>query len=440
MSALTPLQRYLLNPAEATHALLERLRDAFAATAPWVIDGLGDVHRDRSLTATSRTNWPLQRRLTRDARFVAILAPPDADRARAEVLWSNLVALLRPWGQRGPIFGQPHLKELRVPLVERGIGHRPLGSALRAARPRRASGRVGLAGLPNSDDTPGAADPVGSPQPPAERSALLVPSGSRSKPGTTSTRSERYSVGRDTWESTEHAAVQVLARPATGRRVARCLRAAEAVRKGRSASIVARALDLLSPRAQSATRNMIDLSAAQDVRLILNKAASPLYEVLVRYAVASGATDGKARRVLRGRAHGIASAFAVFTGRNLLARRRLRHLSHVMTQRRMGRGDLLSVPELAVIAHLPTDRAVPGLARAGARSWPPPPRIPTAGKLLGDFDAGILRPVALGVVEARYHVHVMGATGTGKSTLLTNLIVDDVAAGRGWSPSTPRVI
>jgi hypothetical protein len=239
-------------------------------------------------------------------------------------------------------------------------------------------------------------------------------------------------------EATEHAAVQVLARPATGRRVARCLRAAEAVRKGRSASIVARALDLLSPRAQPASRNIIDLTAAADVRLILNKAASPLYEVLVRYAVASEATDKKVRRVLRGRAHGIASAFAVFTGRNRFARRRLRHLARVMTQRRMGRGDLLSVPELAVIAHLPTDRAVPGLARAGARSSPPPPQIPMAGKLLGDSDAGIRRPVALGVAEARYHVHVMGATGTGKSTLLTNLILDDVAASRGVVAIDPK--
>ncbi len=46
-------------------------------------------------------------------------------------------------------------------------------------------------------------------------------------------------------------------------------------------------------------------------------------------------------------------------------------------------------------------------------------------------DAGAARPVALAVADARQHAHVLGGTGTGKSTLLANLVLQDVAAGRG---------
>src|SRR5207302_1911885 len=113
--------------------------------------------------------------------------------------------------------------------------------------------------------------------------------------------------------------------------------------------------------------------------------------------------------------------------------------ARAVARRRMGCGDLLSVPELAAIAHLPIDRAVSGLARAGARSVLPPPSILAAGKLLGDSDAGgARRPVALGVEDSRYHMHVIGATGTGKSTLFTNLVLDDIAAERGVVAIDPK--
>lgn len=61
-----------------------------------------------------------------------------------------------------------------------------------------------------------------------------------------------------------------------------------------------------------------------------------------------------------------------------------------------------------------------------------------AGKPLGDSDAGPPRPVALAVGDARHHLHVVGATGTGKSTLLTNLILADAAAGRGVAVLDPK--
>ena len=64
--------------------------------------------------------------------------------------------------------------------------------------------------------------------------------------------------------------------------------------------------------------------------------------------------------------------------------------------------------------------------------------MPKEGRILGDAEIGHPRPVALAVADGRYHVHVMGATGTGKSTLLTNLVLNDVAAGRGVVAIDPK--
>ena len=99
--------------------------------------------------------------------------------------------------------------------------------------------------------------------------------------------------------------------------------------------------------------------------------------------------------MVEGRAHAVASAFAAFSGHNHYRRRRLRHPAAAITTRRLRRGDVLSVPELAALAHLPVDEHVPGLLRAGAAAVAPPPHTPAPGpgvKPLGDSDATPDRP------------------------------------------------
>jgi RecA/RadA recombinase len=46
--------------------------------------------------------------------------------------------------------------------------------------------------------------------------------------------------------------------------------------------------------------------------------------------------------------------------------------------------------------------------------------------------------VGLGVAEARHHVHVLGPTGTGKSTLLLRMVLAEAAAGRGVAVVDPH--
>ena len=242
----------------------------------------------------------------------------------------------------------------------------------------------------------------------------------------------RAVVGAGTCDPSEAAAVQIVLRPLSRRAASRSLRAARDIRNGRPTNALGRALDLLSPPRPTSAGT--DPAVAGDVRAILDKAGERLWEGVVRYGVATQARDRASRRRLRGRAHGLAAAFAGVGGRNRLVRCRSRGAARCLRSRALTRGDLFSTSEVAALAHLPLDPIVPALARAGARSVAPPPTIsrePLAGRVVGVSDAGPRRPVVLRTADARYHLHVVGATGSGKSTLLKGLVLQDAAAGRG---------
>jgi hypothetical protein len=171
-----------------------------------------------------------------------------------------------------------------------------------------------------------------------------------------------------------------------------------------------------------------------DVRAILSKATSPLWACTLRVAVLSDDSEQA-----RGRIHGLAGAFAVFEGRNGFRRRRCHGPRRAIAGRHTGRPVLLSVPELAQIATVPAAGAVAGLDRAGAKTAAPSRLLLSTGKVLGRADhTGVSRPVAIATEDARHHLHVVGETGTGKSTLLANLVLQDAEAGRAAVVIDPR--
>jgi hypothetical protein len=185
---------------------------------------------------------------------------------------------------------------------------------------------------------------------------------------------------------------------------------------------------------------------------VLTKTAGPHWEVALRYAVVhtAASTGGTTpswtsllrlrlaepdpiRRRLIALAHAISSAYAVYAGANRLRPLPMDNPGRVLADRRLHRGFLLATTELAALAGLPTDLAVPGLDRARAKTVPAPIAVPGGGrgtKVLGRAAVGG-HSVALPVVDARHHLHVLGSTGVGKSTLLAHLVLDDIHAGRG---------
>ncbi|NUS56310.1 MAG: DUF87 domain-containing protein, partial [Streptomycetaceae bacterium] len=411
-----------------------------------------------ALFARARYRRRVHERFTREARLITVMAAPKVDADGAHALWSHLLVLLRP-ARRRLLAGQPHLgfeygwtrAGLKISIWVPGVV--PPGMIERAI----ASAWPGAA----TDTQPAAEAPL-LPASATATGGRLRLARTELLPIETSHHDDplRPLLGACAGLSgAEHTAVQILARPVTGRRSRRARRQLTALRTGRTASPIARVLDTVTPGAnRNASRTPArmpgvpaDPTKTAELRAASAKVAGGLWDVRVHYAAATtgeGET-GKSPR-LRGRAHAIASAFSMFTGQNWFARKKLASPVAVVNSRRFtGRGSLLGVAELAAIAHLPTDAAAPGVERAGARTAVPPPGIltPTGPdadasvppvKPLGVSESANPRPVGLAVADARQHVHILGATGSGKSTLMTHMILDDVQAGRGVVVIDPK--
>jgi hypothetical protein len=67
-----------------------------------------------------------------------------------------------------------------------------------------------------------------------------------------------------------------------------------------------------------------------------------------------------------------------------------------------------------------------------------PARAARGGRVLGLTATGVGVPVTLSIADSRQHLHLLGPTGTGKSTLLLNLVAQDIAAGRGCAVLDPK--
>jgi hypothetical protein len=97
------------------------------------------------------------------------------------------------------------------------------------------------------------------------------------------------------------------------------------------------------------------------------------------------------------------------------------------------RGRYLSSHELAAVIGWPVDGPdLPGLELGAAKRLAPSRQLACRGRVIGTTDfAGISRPVAITPSASTRGLYVLGPTGTGKTSLLKNLISDDLAAGRG---------
>lgn len=98
------------------------------------------------------------------------------------------------------------------------------------------------------------------------------------------------------------------------------------------------------------------------------------------------------------------------------------------------RGRWFSASELAAVIGWPAGAApdLPGLELGAAKLLAPSRRLAANGRLLGHSNfTGTNRPVALAPLPATKGLWCLGPTGTGKTSLLKNLIADDLNQGRG---------
>ena len=101
---------------------------------------------------------------------------------------------------------------------------------------------------------------------------------------------------------------------------------------------------------------------------------------------------------------------------------------------------VLTADELASIFHLPNKSVTtPHVVWLPARRAPASEKIPTEGLYLGkSVFRGIERPVYLSEEDRARHMYIIGRTGTGKSTLLKTLMLQDLLAGKGFAFIDPH--
>ena len=178
---------------------------------------------------------------------------------------------------------------------------------------------------------------------------------------------------------------------------------------------------------------------AEDPRLknIEHKIASPLMQVTMRIT-ASAPTHERAQAIIEHieapfqqytDTSGNAFAFDSVSPRSILK------FAHEFSYRMPAEAFPLSCVELASIAHLPragAHQAAPELKSEKSHAAGAPLSIPKEGTLLGiNRFRGSETKVFIASEDRLRHLYLVGQTGTGKSALLKNIVMQDIRSGSG---------
>lgn len=154
--------------------------------------------------------------------------------------------------------------------------------------------------------------------------------------------------------------------------------------------------------------------------------------------IAAAETKGRAEEIIRD----IESAFNQFervSSNNFsfkkVTDRDMRDFEHEFSFRLWNdkRAVLLNLKELAAVMHFPAGiSGAPQLKQAKAGVGPAPLDMGTEGILLGyNHYRGVTTPVHMKREDRMRHFYVIGQTGTGKTSILKNMIAQDIANGDG---------
>ena len=102
---------------------------------------------------------------------------------------------------------------------------------------------------------------------------------------------------------------------------------------------------------------------------------------------------------------------------------------------------ILNSVELATLFHFPDENSIPTsqLTRQDSKQVDGPRNMPEDGLLLGyNLFRGAKKPIRLSLHDRQRHMYVVGQTGTGKSTFLENLALQDMLSGNGFAFVDPH--
>lgn len=174
-------------------------------------------------------------------------------------------------------------------------------------------------------------------------------------------------------------------------------------------------------------------------KLAKEKIDYPLFAAVVRAGAKAG-SEARAWDILGG----ASAALCLLGGENELtplAAEDGTHLEADLLFRTSHRsGMLLGTPELAGLVHFPGESVrLAKLAREARRTKAAPREVMGAGLLLGEnIHEGQVTEVRLPPEVRARHAHLVGASGTGKSTALIGLILEDLGQGGGMAVIDPH--
>lgn len=186
---------------------------------------------------------------------------------------------------------------------------------------------------------------------------------------------------------------------------------------------------------------------------IKTKIDQPLFEVSMRVLVVSASTD-----TINSRMDAIVSSFQTFSSPLQVIRVRKdipfvtsndtylsRFKERTLSPHTISQPTILSSSELSDLYHFPdTDLTkTEGLVKSRSRDLPTPLSLKgNNAKLdvivgMNEFD-GELSPIGMTLDQRERHTYVIGKTGTGKTTLLTSSIYQDMLSGKGLAVLDPH--
>jgi len=167
---------------------------------------------------------------------------------------------------------------------------------------------------------------------------------------------------------------------------------------------------------------------------VQEKYAEPMFMVVGRLGVVSASSVRDRQLLAR-----LTASFHAANSSQATLRRRSASSPHVAAALVRRTPPLTGAPcrlnslELVGLMALPAAQvSLPGLEVGAARQLAPSTDIPRIGRVVADATfPGMVRPLAISVTDSLSHLHVVGPTGVGKSTLLLNLVLQDIEAGYG---------
>ncbi len=252
----------------------------------------------------------------------------------------------------------------------------------------------------------------------------------------------------------EGALIQIIARPAGKQASKSVYSKIDAARKGgKTADLIRRPVITAGDFLKAVTPNPTPASDEKNpsppppadtelIHALESKLSRPLFEVNVR-VVASAPSQLQAGSILDGVVAGFSQLESPNRNRLDVSRpRNLNSFTYNASFRLFNKKEsiLLNSEELASIFHFPTTTAgIPRVAWLKAREAAPPERLPAAGVLIGETSfRGERHPVMISDDDRRRHTYLIGQTGTGKSTLMTNMVLSDIRRGLGAAIIDPH--